>query len=127
MKQTVFQFLRYALVGLVSNTIGYLLYLFLTTVGFGPKLTMSILYLGGVLQTFVFNKKWTFNNHGKLNVTLFRYISIYGIGYLINFAALIIFVDRLGYPHQLVQALIIPILALILFTLQKLWVFRVQE
>lgn len=124
MKQTAFQFLRYGIVGLVSNAIGFILYILLTTVGIRPKLAMSLLYIVGTLQTFLFNKKWTFSYNGKLRSTFGRYFSIYAAGYLINLSVLILFVDRLGYQHQWVQGIMILVLAVFLFVMQKLWVFR---
>ena len=127
MRQSVLQLFRYAIVGFFSNGVGFLLYLFLTYMGVGSKLSMSVLYMIGVLQTFIFNKKWTFSYQGKHNRTLFRYIVIYGAGYLINLYALSLFVDRFGYSHAWVQGVMIIVIALLLFVFQKIWVFRVYE
>jgi hypothetical protein len=84
---------------------------------------MSILYVVGVLQTFVFNKKWTFRHYGHQMVTFMRYISLYVFGYLIN---LIVMVDQLGYSYERVQGLTVLVLAVLLFVLQKAWIFRSQ-
>jgi len=35
-----------------------------------------------------------------------------------------VLVDRMGHPHQLVQGVSIVALAILLFLLQKFWVFR---
>jgi hypothetical protein len=35
-----------------------------------------------------------------------------------------VLVDRMGYPHQLVQGVAIVVLAILLFLMQKFWVFR---
>ncbi|MFN3809358.1 MAG: GtrA family protein [Roseateles asaccharophilus] len=118
------QIARYGVVGLLSNGIGYGLYLLLTFLGLGPKLTMSLLYVVGVLQTFLFNKRWTFQHDGSLSVTFVRYLLVYALGYLVNLAALCVFVDYYGWVHQYVQGAMILILALGLFSAQKLWVFR---
>ena len=52
-------FIYPGVVGLVSNGIGYLLYLGITAAGVGPKLAMTILYVIGVMQSFIFNKGWS--------------------------------------------------------------------
>ena len=124
MRGTLGQFVRYAIVGLASNAIGYVLYLALTRLGFGPKLAMSLLYGIGVLQTFLFNKRWTFGHRGAHRVVFFRYCVAYGLGYLINFAVLLVLVDQRGYPHEVVQGVMILSLAVMLFLLQKYWVFH---
>ncbi|MDC6166121.1 GtrA family protein [Paucibacter sp. XJ19-41] len=119
------QLLRYGIVGLSSNALGYLLYLGLTALGLGPKLAMSLLYLVGVLQTFVFNRRWTFGHGGGHGPAFGRYLAAYGLGYLLNLAVLYLLVDRWGQPHAIVQAVMIFVLAGLLFVLQKFWVFRV--
>jgi len=117
------QSLRFIIVGLTSNLILYLLYLALTTVGLGHKTAMTMLYLTGTLQTFMFNKRWTFSHQGHIRKSLLRYLAAYGVGYILNFALLYILVDRLGWPHALVQGLAVMIVAALLFLIQKYWVF----
>lgn len=117
------QSLRFIIVGLASNLILYLLYLVLTAVGLGHKTAMTMLYLTGTLQTFIFNKRWTFSHHGNIQKSLLRYLIAYGVCYIFNFALLYILVDGLGWSHALVQGLAIVIVAALLFLIQKYWVF----
>ena len=118
------QLFRYVLVGLGSNVILYLGYLLLTSFGFGYKTAMTLLYGLGILQTFLFNRSWTFGHQGYIHSAFVRYTSIYLLGYLVNLTGLYVFVDLLGFPHQLVQGLMIVIVAALLFVLQRLWVFK---
>lgn len=118
------QFLRYAIVGLASNGVLYLAYLGLTAVGVGIKLAMTLLYLIGVAQTFIFNKRWSFDHSGANGLVFLRYCFSYALGYVINLMSLFVFIDVLGYPHQIVQGVLILSLAVMLFLLQKYWVFR---
>ena len=118
------QFIRYATVGLGSNIVLYLAYLALTAAGIESKLAMTLLYVLGVVQTFAFNKRWSFRHGGVRGATFVRYCASYALGYLINLGVLLVFVDRLGYPHQAVQGVMILALAILLFLLQKYWVFR---
>ncbi len=117
------QFFRYAVVGLASNLVLYAGYLLLTWTGMGHKLAMSFLYGIGVLQTFFFNRKWSFEHQGAAPQALARYVAAYIFGYLLNLAGLLLLVDRLGFPHQVVQGMMILIFAMMLFLLQKYWVF----
>ncbi len=117
------QFIRYALVGLVSNAIAYLIYILLTYIGLGPKLAMSLTYCIAVLQTFVFNKRWSFRFGGALAPALVRYALAYAIGYVVNLLALILLVDQAGLPHQWVQGVMILFIAVLLFLAQRYWVF----
>ena len=117
------QFSRYALVGLASNFIGYLLYLLLTYFGLGPKSTMTLLYVVGVVQTFYFNRGWSFGHQGSSQGAFLRYVVAYALGYLLNFGLLWFAVDHLQLAHQIVQAAAIFIVATFLFLMHRYWVF----
>ena len=119
------QFIKYAIVGLISNGLLYFVYLLITAYGLGHKTAMTLLYVLGVLQTFIFNKKWTFANHGAISTSFFRYCLSYALGYLVNLLALYYFVDNLSFPHEIVQGIMILFNAVMLFLLQKFWVFSV--
>ena len=121
--KTHIQLARYAIVGLFSNALVYLLYLAITALGMEHKLAMTLLYIIGTLQTFFFNKKWSFSHDGAAMPTLIRYLLAYASGYVINWFALYGLVDTLGYPHQIIQGLMVFAIAAYLFLLQKFWVF----
>ena len=115
--------MRFAIVGIASNALGFCWYLLLTWLGMGPKMAMSLLYLIGTLQTFVFNKRWSFQYRGTDRMVLVRYMAAYGFGYLLNLVMLIGLVDYLKLPHAIVQAAMICAVAGLMFLLQKFWVF----
>ena len=118
------ELVRYGIVGLASNGFGYLLYLGLTYVGAGPKFAMSLLYGVGVLQTFLFNRKWSFSFDGAATPSFVRYATVYAIGYVIQYAAMLLLVDKLGWPHQWVMGALVLFMAMFFFVAQKFWVFR---
>ena len=118
------QLFRYALVGLSSSLILYSLYLLITWLGVGHKTTMTLLYCLGTSLTFAFNKKWTFSHEGHISSTFIGYVSIYAMGYMLNFGALYLLVDKLGYSHELIQGVMVLLVALLLFLLQKKLVFN---
>jgi putative flippase GtrA len=117
------QGVRFAIVGVASNLVLYLFYLALTALGLGHKMAMTLLYAVGILQTFIFNKHWTFTHRGGTPRSLLRYLAAYGGCYGLNLVLLYVLVDRLGLPHAPVQGVAILGIALIVFLLQKYWVF----
>lgn len=127
MSITRWEFLRFAIVGVFSNIVLYLAYLWLTTLGMGHKSAMSLLYALGVAQTFLFNKRWTFRHDAATHTALLRYIMLYAFGYLFNLLMLMLLVDRTGFPHQWVQGGMILLLAVVLFCGQKYWVFHTPK
>lgn len=120
----IHQFAKYGLVGVFTNLCLYFGYICLNLIGLQPFAAMSITYVSGVLLSFWGNKKWTFSFQGADSLAFRRFAISYAFGYLLNLGALFLFVEVYGLPHQWVQACIILILAVLLFSLQKLWVFK---
>lgn len=118
------QLIRYGLVGVVSNTAIYFVYLLITYISVGPKTAMTLVYIIGAVIGFIGNRKWTFAHHGDSTSAALRYVLAHLLGYLLNFLILFTFVDRLGYAHQWVQAAAIIIVAGFLFVAFKYFVFR---
>lgn len=121
------QLLRFLIIAVFSNAFLYLIYIVLTGFGLDYKTAMTLLFVLGTLQTFLANKRWTFSHQGLPGLAFLKYASVYCFAYLINFLALVVLVDYQNIPHQIVQAGTIPILAVMLFLLQKFWVFRCHE
>lgn len=84
---------------------------------------MTLLYVVGATIGFFGNRKWAFAHNGALLGSGARYFMAHVLGYLINFFMLFIFVDRLGYSHQWVQAGAIIVVAAFLFVVFKNFVF----
>lgn len=122
------RFARYAMVGVLTNVLGYLLYLAVTAWGgLSPKTTMTLLYFTGVFIGFIGNRQWAFRHTGAISAGFLRYLIAHAGGYCINFMMLHIFSYMLHYPHQLVQAVAIIVVAFYLFTAFKYFVFPQKQ
>jgi putative flippase GtrA len=117
------QLVRYAVVGIATNLAGYAVYLLVTWAGVEPKLAMTCLYALGATVSFLGNRSWTFAHRGNIATGAVRFAIAHLLGYLLNLTLLVVFVDRLGFPHQLVQGAAILIVALFLFALFRAFVF----
>ena len=121
------QLLRYAVVGVVSNLSGYCAYLLITFFGVDPKLAMTFLYAIGAAVGFFGNRTWAFSHRGEWWRAAAGYAVAHVFGYLLNLTILYVFVDKLGYRHQIVQGIAIFVVAGYLFLAFKLVVFRATE
>jgi putative flippase GtrA len=86
-------------------------------------MAMTIAYIVGAILGFIGHRTWTFMHKGGLLGSSIRYIAAHVSGYLINFLILLAFVDKLGYPHQWVQAAAIFAVAGFLFMAFRYFVF----
>lgn len=125
--QSLKQLIRYGVVGLLNNLLGYLFYLFITFFWLDPKVVITIFYPLGAVTTYFGHLKYSFSYQGRSSHTLLRYALAYLIGYGANLMMLFIFSDQLKLPHQAVQALAIPLVAGGLFLMLKFFVFFPSE
>lgn len=125
--KSLLQLIRYGLIGIGSNLAIYLLYLLVTHLGLDPKSAMTVLYISGATVVFFVNRTWTFAHTGALIQAGAKYALMHFFGYLLNLFILFTFVDRLGFPHQVVQAVAIILVAGILFVAFKYFVFAKRE
>lgn len=123
MRATLVRLLRYGLVGVALNCAGYLIYLTLTWLGAGPKATMTALYVVGAVMGYFSHRRLAFSYRGGVYSSAVRYGLAHLCGYGLNFALLYGLVDLMGYPHQLVQAAAIFIVAGFLFVCFNFVVF----
>lgn len=121
------QLLRYGLLGLATNIAGFLVYLLVTHLGAPPEATMSFFYVIGAIMGFWGNKRLTFAHQGGALASGMRYVLAHAVGYCLNLSLLLIFVGKLGYPHQWVQGAAILIVAGYLFLAFKFFVFANPE
>jgi len=123
-KQITHQFLRYSLVGVVSNVVGYCFYLLVTSIGLGPVQGMSLVYACACVASFIGNKKWTFGDKTRIRKIFPPYAGIQIAGYLTNLLLMLVLYKQFGLPHQWVQLLAFAVVATELFLLSKYYVFR---
>lgn len=121
------QFIRYAITGMIANAFSFLSYVALTWLGLSPVLTISIIYPAHLAFAFLVNKSWSFNNHGYISAPLIKYLISYISCYLLNVIILKYFSGYLGFSHLSTQAVSILIFAVLLFLVQKYWVFKASS
>jgi len=104
-----------------------MVYLLVTWLGVPPKIAMTVLYLVGASLGYIGNRQWAFSYGGSLWRSSMKYLVVHFGGYILTYSLLYIFVDEIGFPHQLVQAAAIIVVAIYLFLFLNFFVFRTQN
>ena len=120
------QFAIYAIIGLTTNGLSFLVFAVLTWMGLTPECAISIIYPVQITFAFILNKAWTFSHEGRISTSAVRYLIAYIGCYVLNVTVLKFFSVYLGFSHLVVQAIAILVIALLLFLAQKYWVFRTR-
>lgn len=116
---------RYAVLGIIVNAAGFLLYyLLVQAAGLKPLTSISIVYFCVCVFNYLGNKLWTFQDHSRVSRSAPKYFIAQGIGYASNLGIMSILNGRLGLPHAYVQLFAIIVVGLLLFLLSKYVVFR---
>jgi putative flippase GtrA len=116
--------IRFGVVGIMSNAIGYSLYLLFTWLGVPYMIATTVLYIIGTIMGYFGNKKFTFGDTQQIHKTIFWYVLAYLGGYLILYAMLYVFVERMHVFHAYVQLVAIVVVAVYLFFMMRFVVFK---
>jgi putative flippase GtrA len=85
------RFLRYGMVGVISNLMLYGLFVSLVWFGTGPVFTAGLCYVLGVALSYLLNRRFTFASTARHGHDLPKFLLAYGIG----FVATLIFIAAL--------------------------------
>ncbi|MDD5109050.1 MAG: GtrA family protein [Candidatus Omnitrophica bacterium] len=114
------QFFRFLCIGAINTLFGYCAYAFLVILNIDYRIALTISTTLAVLFNYYTNGRFVFRNSGKK--VLLRFILLNVIMYIFNQLLLITLVSlRMG--KLVSQALIVPIVIIITFIINKRWVF----
>lgn len=101
---------RFVIVGL-ANTFTGLLLIFACKglLGMGDIASNLLGYGVGILLGFLLNKRWTFEDVGRVGPTFARYLAVLALAYIANLATTLYAIDILHLNSYLAQAVgIVP-------------------
>jgi putative flippase GtrA len=118
------QVLRFGLIGVTTNIVGYSLFVLCTLyLKFSPYLVISFLYPLAITATYILNKDHTFKQEKTLKKQKIIFITLYLSAYLLNILIFYIATSILLVPPYLAQGIAIIVLGIYLFLMQKKYVY----
>ena len=121
------QAVRYGIAGVLNNLFGYAAYLLMTYFGIDPKVAVTFVYPLTVTTGYFAHFRYSFSSRRAHGSAMSRYLVAHCSGYAVNLAMLHVFSDRMGLPHQAVQAAAIIVVAGMLFVLFRVFVFAPER
>ncbi|RRD25669.1 GtrA family protein [Brucellaceae bacterium VT-16-1752] len=122
---TLYQALRFGLVGLTNTCIGlFIIYATIYFFGFGPLTANAFGYAIGLMVSFIANRIWTFRDNRSFEKVLPRYLIMAGICYCLNIFTVLIGSHIFGLGPYLVQFLGIGVYTISMFFSCRLIVFN---
>lgn len=126
MEDTVKQAIKYGVVG-ASNTVitAVVIWIMMKLLGCSDVVSNVVGYVAGVLNSFVWNKQWTFQSSAGWMDSAIRFGIVFGICYLLQLALLMYvlnpYVPIDSYYNQLIAMLFYTVIN---FVMNKFYTFK---
>ncbi|HRF45765.1 MAG TPA: GtrA family protein [Candidatus Competibacteraceae bacterium] len=124
--KTANQFLRFAIIGGTATVTHIITALALNEILGLPALTANFLaFTTAVLVSYWGNHSWTFSRQGQHDHYLPRFVVVALTGMVLNQIIVYTMVDLGHWSYRLALAIVVFMVPLITFTLNRLWVFEI--
>lgn len=121
MSKNLWQFIRFAAVGVLNSAFGYGLYALFVYLGVLPELALFLATVLGVIFNFFTTGRLVFRNADSR--LFFQFVAAYGVIYICNAVALRILVN-FDLGALVAQALLMPLSVVATFAIMRAFVFR---
>ena len=117
---------KFAVVGVANTLIDMGIYAVLAQVlGWNPYLSQVVSYSCGMLNSYVFNRSWTFRSRsGFFSPALVRFVLLNLAMLGVSTLLLYLFLDGMGLQKMLAKAAATGITLCLNFAANRIWVFR---
>ena len=124
-KSILIQLLKFGIVG-VANTLltALTIWLLLKVLHYTDYLSNIIGYCIGLINSFIWNRKWTFENNRSVKETVFKFIVTFAISYLLQLGNLYLLLNHTNIDPYVCQLLSIIVYTIINFLLNKYYTFK---
>ncbi len=125
MKLIINQFIKFGIIGILNTAVGLSIIFFcMKVIGISYVISNITGYTVGLINSFFWNRKWTFNSINKIRHEIVPFLIVFLFSYAIQFAGLVCFVEYLNINKDLSQLLSTGIYTLANFTGNRLLTFN---
>lgn len=119
------QLIKFGIVG-ISNTLltAATIWVFLKVFHFNDYTSNIIGYIVGLVNSFIWNRKWTFASNTRVKDTLFKFIITFAISYIFQLGNLYLLIHYTQIDSYLCQLISIVVYTGINFILNKYYTFK---
>lgn len=125
LNKSFIQLLKFGIVG-VSNTLltAITIWILLRVLHFNDYSSNIVGYIVGLVNSFIWNRKWTFANTAKVKDTIFKFIITFAISYLFQLGNLYLLIHYTQIDSYICQLISIVVYTIINFILNKYYTFK---
>lgn len=112
-KEEAIRFGKFLVVGVINTSVTYLVYVFLRLFLLSPEICNAAGYIAGVINSFLWNKKWVFKTKGT---NVIREVSSFLVVFLISYAVQL-YTFRLMLYHFLWNEYLAQFFGMVIYTI----------
>lgn len=114
------QIIRYSSVGIITNFIGYAMYLGIANIiGVTPPIAAIASGFLVIGISYYLNRRFSFEHEGKGMNLAVRYYILYLSSIFLHSLVIFVFSNLLGFPHEIIAGISLVIISFALFIIQK--------
>ncbi|MFT3751937.1 MAG: GtrA family protein [Paludibacter sp.] len=127
-RKFLIQFIKFGIVG-VSNTLLTLItiWILLKVFLWSDYASNIIGYIVGLVNSFIWNRKWTFNSSTKVKDTILKFIITFAISYCIQLGFLYILLHYSNIDSYFCQILSTGFYTIVNFLFNKFYTFKISK
>jgi len=119
------QFIKFLFVGLLNTSIAYCVFhIFFNFFNFHYNSSATIGYFIGILNSYIWNKYWTFKSKKTIKAELTKFIIVYLFSYTLNIVTLTVFVEIINIIPEIGEIVGIGFATVISFFGMKYYSFK---
>jgi putative flippase GtrA len=123
----VAQFVKFGIVGVSNTALSLGVYaVLLKDLGVWYLAASAISYGVGMVNGFLWNRRWTFRGHVGDALTPLRWFVVQGCGLAANLGLVFLLVHNAGVDKLLAQACAIAVVVVFTFLANRAWTFRMH-
>ena len=126
MKKAIKQAIKYGVVGVINTLItAVVIWVMMKLLGCSDVVSNVVGYIAGVLNSFIWNKKWTFKSSEKWIGSAIRFGVVFGICYLLQLGLLVFVLNPyLAIDPYYNQLIAMAFYTAINFVMNKFYTFK---
>jgi putative flippase GtrA len=123
--RSLIQLIKFGLVGIMNTLITLaVIYVLMNLFGFDYRLSNLIGYILGLINSFIWNRNWTFKSQGHPLKEIFLFIMAFALCYGIQYLFLLFLVEKLVIDPNIAQPASMIVYTITNFIINKTITFK---
>lgn len=124
-KEFIYQAMKFGIVGIINTLLTlFIIWICLRLFHWSDTVSNVLGYIFGVINSFIWNRKWTFSYKGRLSTSFIKFIVVFLVSFIVQFGVLQLLLKYLHTDNYYCHLLAMVVYSVINFVLNKIFTFK---